>query len=229
MATIGQKLEETRVQRGLTVEDVAHQTRIPRHTILAIEDDDFSRFPSVAYAKSFLRKYSEHLGVDLSATLGALDSANTRLADNPLMGEMKRTIKKDRLFHFERFGRRPRRIRTGKAGRAPLLLNLILLLLMAFLAIFYFLGFNAPNAQQAQRNMVRGLGFEVEPETPAPPAPAPASEKSTQKVPAPPAKPVLQAFPVSEPLPGPSQSLPAPRPRADGAPDPAAELPGKLP
>lgn len=229
MATIGQKLEETRVQRGLTVEDVAHQTRIPRHTIIEIEDDDFSRFPSVAYAKSFLRKYSEHLGVDISATLGALDSANTRLADNPLMGEMKRTIKKDRLFHFERFGRRPRRIRTGRAGRAPLLLNLILIALMAFLAIFYFLGFNAPNAQQAQRDMVRGLGFEVEPEPPAPAAPEKVPENSTRKEPAPPAKPVLQAIPVSEPLPGPSRSLPAPRPRTDGAPDPANELPVKLP
>ncbi len=169
MATIGQKLVETRLSRGLTVEDVAHQTRIPRHVLVQIEEDDFSQFASVAYAKSFIGKYSRHLGVDLTSAIAALDSANTRLGDHPLMGEIKRTIKKDRLFHFERFGRAPRRIRPDRPGRAPWLLNLILIALLTFLGLFYFLGYNAPNVEQAQRNIIRGLGLADEP---APTAPA---------------------------------------------------------
>lgn len=208
MATIGQKLEETRLQRGLTVEDVAYRTRIPRHMIVRIEEDDFSQFPSVAYAKSFIGKYSRHLGLDLSGAISALDSGITRLGDNALMGEMKRTIKKDRLFHFERFGRRPRRIRGDRPGRAPLLLNLILAALITFLGLFYFLGYNAPNLEQAQRNIIEGLGL---------------AEEAAPKIP-PATKPALIAVPIEEPAPSPQAALPAPRPRAEG-PDPAADLP----
>lgn len=156
MPTIGQKLEETRHARDLTIEDAAHATRIHPSMIALIEDDDYSRFPSVAYAKSFIRKYSDYLGVDLEASMGTLDSGESgRLGDNELMGEMKRTIKKDRLFRLER---RPRfRRRSDKPGRAPVFLNLVLAALIGALAIFYFLGYNAPTPEAAREEIAKGL------------------------------------------------------------------------
>ena len=62
--TIGQTLRAAREARGLTLQDVAHETRIPANRILQLEGDNFAGFGSMAYAKSFLKSYSRYLGVD---------------------------------------------------------------------------------------------------------------------------------------------------------------------
>jgi cytoskeletal protein RodZ len=173
MPTIGEKLEETRLRRGLTVEDVAHKTRIHPNMLIRIEEDDFSQFPSVAYAKSFIRKYSEHLGVDLGDAMETLNGGVMRLGENELMGEMKKTIHKDRRFRLERTPRAFRR-RSDKPAGAPLFLNLVLGTLIVSLGLFYFLGYNAPSAQKAKEEIARGLGIELPPATtPETPASAP--------------------------------------------------------
>ena len=207
MPTIGQKLGETRREKGLTVNDVAHETRIHPNMILSIEEDDFSKFPSVAYAKSFIRKYSDHLGVDLSAAMEHLNSGTTvRLGDNELMGEMKKTIKKDSLFRLERRPKGARR-RAEKPGGAPLFLNFILFALIAALAIFYFLGYNASTIDQAKSDIATGLNLPYTPSAPAPapanvspaPAPAPAQVAATPAPGTPPQYPVIKPA-VSLPL-----------------------------
>lgn len=229
MPTIGQKLGETRREKGLTVNDVAHATRIHPNMILSIEEDDFSKFPSVAYAKSFIRKYSGHLGVDLSAAMEHLNSGTTvRLGDNELMGEMKKTIKKDSLFRLERRPKGARR-RTEKPGGAPLFLNFILFALIAALAIFYFLGYNASTIDQAKSDIATGLNLPYTPSAPAPatdsPAPAPAAVAVAPTPPArvaatpapgtPPQYPVIKPA-VSLPF---DESLPAPPPEPEALPD----------
>lgn len=239
MPTIGQKLGETRREKGLTVNDVAHETRIHPNMILSIEEDDFSKFPSVAYAKSFIRKYSDHLGVDLSAAMEHLNSGTTvRLGDNELMGEMKKTIKKDSLFRLERRPKGARR-RTEKPGGAPLFLNFILFALIAALAIFYFLGYNASSIDQAKSDIATGLNLPYTPSAPAPapapatdspapapaavavaptppaPAPAPAQVAATPSPGTPPQYPVIKPA-VSLPL---DESLPAPAAESETLPD----------
>ncbi|MEM9017927.1 MAG: helix-turn-helix domain-containing protein [Verrucomicrobiota bacterium] len=157
MLTIGQKLAETRQEKGLSVEDVSHKTRIHANTIRGIESDDLSRFPSVAYAKSFLRTYADFLEVDISHTLDALDAAGTiRLGDNELMGEMKKTIRKDRRFRLERRPKSYRR-RSEKPGGAPIFLNLILGVLISALCVFYFLGYKTSSPEEARSSISRGL------------------------------------------------------------------------
>lgn len=165
MPTIGKKLEETRLRHGYTVDDVAHETRIHPNMIIRIEEDDFSQFPSVAYAKSFIRKYSEHLGVDLCDALETLNAGVMRLGDNELMGEMKKTIHKDRRFRLERTPKALRR-RGPKPTGAPLFLNLVLGTLIVSLGLFYFLGYNAPTAQRAKEDIARSLGIELPPAAP---------------------------------------------------------------
>lgn len=157
MATIGQELGNTRREKGLSIEDVAHETHIHTSTISSIEADDFSMFPSVTYAKSFIRNYSEYLEVDLTDFLEDLSTSDTiRLSDSELMGEMKDTIKKDSLF---RTGRKPlfSRRRSGKPGGAPVFLNFILAVLIAALVIFYFLGYNASTIDEARSGIADGL------------------------------------------------------------------------
>ena len=62
--TIGQTLRAAREAKGLTLLDVAHETRIPANRIMQLEGDNFAGFGSMAYAKSFLKSYSRYLGVD---------------------------------------------------------------------------------------------------------------------------------------------------------------------
>jgi len=198
MPTIGQKLEETRLHRGLSVEDVAHATRIHPNMILSIEEDDFSRFPSVAYAKSFIRKYGDHLGLDLAEAMDALNSGVTRFGENEFLIEMKRTIKKDRRFRLEKFGKSPR-LRLGRKRKRPLFLNLILGTLIAAIFIFYFLGYNAPSAQKAKEEIARGLGLPL-------PAPAPEGEIPIEANPLKSSPPVKRepAATVADPSPAPT-------------------------
>jgi cytoskeletal protein RodZ len=66
MATIGQQLKIARNERGLTIEDVAFQTRIPAGRVRDLEGDDLSKFANLTYARGFLKLYGEFLELDLS-------------------------------------------------------------------------------------------------------------------------------------------------------------------
>lgn len=156
MLTIGEKLAKARQEIGLSIEDVAYETHIPPTTVLNIESDDFSAFPSVAYARSFIRKYADYLDIDVTPAMTALDSGVTRLGENELMEEMKKTIRKDSRFRLES---RPKAVRRklGPRRRAPLLLNAILFAVVAALGVFYFLGFNAATPEEAKSEITRGI------------------------------------------------------------------------
>lgn len=158
MATIGQQLAGAREEAGISIEDAAHDTRIHPNMILSIEEDDFSMFPSVAYARSFIRNYSDYLDVDLSHEMEALDSSVTgRLSENELMNEMKKTIKKESRFRLKRNPGRKKRRPVEKAGGSPIFLNLLLLLLIGALGVFYFLGYRASTPEEARTEITKGL------------------------------------------------------------------------
>ncbi len=70
--SIGKQLRQARLKRGLTVEDIAHETRIQQDKLRSLEEDDYSTFPSPTYARSFLSIYSEFLEVDASEVLEAI-------------------------------------------------------------------------------------------------------------------------------------------------------------
>lgn len=159
MATIGEKLRAERERRGLSIEDVAHETHIHRNMLVGIEEDDFSMFASVTYAKSFLRNYAEFLEVDTTEVIHALEEGDSyRFGDNELMAEMKKTIQKDHRFKLERKPwRLRRRFTPKKPGGAPVLLNFILLVLIVALGLFYFLGFRTDSIEEARAEMTKGL------------------------------------------------------------------------
>ena len=211
MPTIGKKLEETRLRHGYTVDDVAHETRIHPNMIIRIEEDDFSQFPSVAYAKSFIRKYSEHLGVDLGDALETLNAGVMRLGDNELMGEMKKTIHKDRRFRLQRTPKALRR-RGHKPTGAPLFLNLVLGTLIVSLGLFYFLGYNAPTAQKAKEDIARSLGIELPPAAPVANQPPTAAEADPT---APIDNPLGSLVPLSPATPGTPPVYPPLKPAVD--------------
>ena len=80
--SVGKKLGQARQRRGLTLEEVAHVTKLRPDKIVALENDDYSSFPSNAYAKGFLQIYARYLHVDVSEFLSSLDSTNSISVDD---------------------------------------------------------------------------------------------------------------------------------------------------
>lgn len=63
-AAIGSVLKTARMKRGLSLEAVAQQTRIPKRFLEALEEDRFDEFPAFVYMRGFLRGYCDHLDVN---------------------------------------------------------------------------------------------------------------------------------------------------------------------
>lgn len=61
MGTLGRRLREEREKRGLTIEELARQTRIHARYFEAIERDDAAAFPGGFFYRSFLRQYASLL------------------------------------------------------------------------------------------------------------------------------------------------------------------------
>lgn len=72
---LGKQFQDARLARGLTLDEAARLTKIRPSRLAEIEADDFSNFPSLAYAKGFLQIYGKFLDVDVSAYLEAFETS----------------------------------------------------------------------------------------------------------------------------------------------------------
>ena len=63
-ASVGERLRRAREARGLTLEDIATQTRVPIRHLRAIEDSNWSELPAVTYTVGFGRSYANAVGLD---------------------------------------------------------------------------------------------------------------------------------------------------------------------
>jgi cytoskeletal protein RodZ len=78
---LGKKFQEARLARKLTLEEAARMTKIRPSRLAEIEADDFSQFPSLAYAKGFLLIYGKFLDVDVTPYLEAFESSQNVTID----------------------------------------------------------------------------------------------------------------------------------------------------
>jgi cytoskeletal protein RodZ len=78
---LGKKFQEARLARGLTLDEAARMTKIRPTRLAEIEADDFSQFPSLAYAKGFLQIYGKFLEVDVTPYLEAFETSEQVTVD----------------------------------------------------------------------------------------------------------------------------------------------------
>ena len=78
---LGRKFQEAREARKLTLEEAARMTKIRPSRLAEIEADDFSQFPSLAYAKGFLLIYGKFLDVDVTPFLEAFEGSSNVTVD----------------------------------------------------------------------------------------------------------------------------------------------------
>ena len=71
---IGTRLRELREKKGLSIEEVAQNIKVPARTLSLIEAGQFDALPHPVYARSFIKSYARALGMDLEKVDAELDS-----------------------------------------------------------------------------------------------------------------------------------------------------------
>lgn len=65
----GPNLRRVRLQRGISIEHIAHTTNIAKDLLEALERNDFSEWPSGIFARAYVRQYAQAVGADPDATV----------------------------------------------------------------------------------------------------------------------------------------------------------------
>jgi cytoskeletal protein RodZ len=205
---VGYKLQQARVQRGLSIEDAARATKMRPDRIRELEEDDLTNFPNLAYARGFLLIYARFLNVDVSDYANALESGQAGMDDYEYLANARMPTR-------ERIVRR-----TPKRSPAPLF-ALIAVLAAAGIGWYFVLNFKRLGDidQLAAKSQTPATTPAVAPSpaliapvpTPTPPAiTAEALSRAGDSMDA-----VLEAVPATSPeaaLPETTPALPAPAP-----------------
>jgi cytoskeletal protein RodZ len=64
MRKISEILQDKRIERGFSIEEISKVTKIKKEFLVAIEDGRYYDLPSESYALGFIKNYASYLGVD---------------------------------------------------------------------------------------------------------------------------------------------------------------------
>ena len=135
---LGKKFQEARLARKLTLDEAARMTKIRPHRLAEIEADDFSQFPSLAYAKGFLLIYGKFLDVDVTPYLDAFEDPESVTVDGySYLQENERA----KPVSAPVVRRRSRPVATGGSNRVspmPLIVGIVVLV-VGFLGMKFLL------------------------------------------------------------------------------------------
>lgn len=67
--TLGEKLRQAREERGISIREVAEQTRISPLYIESIENDNYKPLPGGIFNKGFIKSYARYIGFDENEAL----------------------------------------------------------------------------------------------------------------------------------------------------------------
>ena len=188
-ATTGQKLSKARLAKGLSVDEVAHATKLRPDKVLALEHDDYSRFPNNAYVKGFLQIYGRYLGVDVRAAMSELENPSpVSISDYQYLNSAP-AKEPERLAY---------RRKSGKPSLAPLI---VFVLLCAAVGGGGYLYINAKRLGNLDQ-------LSASESTAAEQSAAPAPVTGGKPAPVPQPSPAVAAPPVEPPAPEPAKVTP---------------------
>jgi cytoskeleton protein RodZ len=157
--SVGKKLQQARLARKLEIEDVAERTKIRPDRIIDLEADEYSHFPNLTYAKSFLAKYARFLGLDIQEELDEF-----RISPGISMGDYQYLSS----FQAQNYGQPPRwtqRIQPKGFRVPPAVVIVLVLIVLVGVPVFSYLALNIPR--------VTGTNIEANPDKLSQPVPQP--------------------------------------------------------
>lgn len=156
---VGDKLRAAREAQGLTVEEIANSTRIPKRHLITIENGGYDGLPAPTYSAGFIKSWARRLGLD-----GQSLSDQFRMEMGMVAGEPAQALPYEPAD--------PRR--TPPAGLA---------LLALLVAVVVGLGYLYWRGTAEQPSEVAAAATDTPPPapkpTPAPAQPAPATAAAT--------------------------------------------------
>ncbi len=168
--SLGADLKRERELRGITLEEIARETKIRTSLLSYLEADRFDRLPSGVFRQSFVRSYARYLGIDEDKPIrecllmeGRLESDDHRVPEEQTTPPSLRT-----------------RLKTRAAGAKSAAILPSAVALLAALAIFYFVEVRA-RTDQASLTVPESTAVEQLSEDQVP-TPMPASRNKTQPV-----------------------------------------------
>lgn len=123
---LGQKFQEARRARNLTLDEAARMTKIRPARLAEIEADDFSQFPSLAYAKGFLLIYGKFLDVDVTPYLDAFEDSEAVTVDGYSYLQENRP---EKPVSAPVVPRRPAVARSNQISPMPLIVGVVVLVI----------------------------------------------------------------------------------------------------
>ncbi|MCK9315090.1 MAG: helix-turn-helix domain-containing protein [Verrucomicrobia bacterium] len=72
MSSVGEQLRRAREARGLTVEQIAEETKLMLAQVKALESGDYSAFPAMVYTRGSIKSYADVVKIDPTPLLEQL-------------------------------------------------------------------------------------------------------------------------------------------------------------
>jgi cytoskeleton protein RodZ len=93
MQSVGNLIRASRLQAGLTLEDISASTRISLRSLQAIEDDDISVMPSAFFYKSFVNQFAKTLQIESSTITPLVEGVLAQIPEPLVPGQAERIAK----------------------------------------------------------------------------------------------------------------------------------------
>lgn len=138
MESVGSRLQRARLAHKLEIEEVAERTKIRPDRLIDLEADEYSNFPNLTYAKSFLAKYANFLRVDITHEL-----ENFQVSRSISMGDYQYLSSITAAYQAHRT---PWHLRIQARGFRvpPLVVAILVLIVLVGVPLFSYLALNLP-------------------------------------------------------------------------------------
>lgn len=64
MESVGAKLRAARLSKGMTVEEIAQITKLPKASLELLENDSYNALPALVFVRGFVRSYARTVGLN---------------------------------------------------------------------------------------------------------------------------------------------------------------------
>jgi len=81
MAVFGDTLRQARAHKGVTLKEAELKTRMSRHHLLALEEEQFDDLPPLIYQRGIVRNYANYLNLDPVKILSMFDAARGEIPE----------------------------------------------------------------------------------------------------------------------------------------------------
>ena len=138
LESVGSKLQRARLAKNLDIEEVAERTKIRPDRLIDLEADEYSHFPNLTYAKSFLAKYAKYLGVDISEYLETFQiSRSISMGDYQYLNSISAAYQANQAPW-------PQRIQPRGFRVPPAVVVVLVLIVLVGVPVFSYLALNVP-------------------------------------------------------------------------------------